>query len=68
MLEVTGKGNQNQLVPVTGELIAELTRYRGAHATDPAARGKTRLLLLPVIASQNGDKGLSRWGLHLIRK
>ncbi len=63
------KGNKTRLVPATDELIAELARYRRAHGLTPTPQpGETRPLLLPVIGSENRDKGLSRGALHLILK
>ncbi len=34
-LEVTGKGGKTRLVPATGELMAELVRYRRAIGLSP---------------------------------
>ncbi len=68
-LEVTGKGKETRLAPATDELIAELARYRRAYGLAPTAQpGEDRPLLLPVIGSENRDKGLSRGALHLILK
>ncbi len=69
-LEVTGKGNKTRLVPATDELIAELARYRRAHALPPTPQPEeTRPLVLPVIARETGrDNALSRGALHLILK
>ncbi|RWA51082.1 hypothetical protein AU476_25665 [Cupriavidus sp. UYMSc13B] len=50
-------------------LESELARYRRAHGLAPTPQpGETRPLLLPVIGSENRDKGLSRGALHLILK
>ncbi|WP_317919999.1 MULTISPECIES: tyrosine-type recombinase/integrase [unclassified Cupriavidus] len=68
-LEVTGKGNKTRLVPATDELVAELARYRRAHALPPAPQfGETRPLVLPVIGRTGSEKPLSRGALHLILK
>ncbi|WP_265923350.1 tyrosine-type recombinase/integrase [Cupriavidus nantongensis] len=68
-LEVTGKGNKTRLVPATDELIAELARYRRAHALPPTPQfGEARPLVLPVIGKAGSEKPLSRGALHLILK
>ncbi|SOZ34893.1 tyrosine-type recombinase/integrase [Cupriavidus neocaledonicus] len=68
-LEVTGKGSKIRLVPATDELIAELARYRRAHALPPTPQfGETRPLVLPVIGKAGSEKPLSRGALHLILK
>jgi len=68
-LEATGTGNKTRLVPATDELIAELARYRRAHALPPTPQpGEMRPLVLQVIGRRNHEKALSRGALHLTLK
>jgi len=56
-------------VPATDELIAELARYRPAHALPPTPQvGEASPLVLPVIGRTGSEKPLSRGALHLMLK
>jgi site-specific recombinase XerD len=65
-LEVTGKGGKTRLVPATGELMAELTRYRLANGLSarPLA-GDDSPLLKPIIDT---GKAMARSAIHEIVK
>lgn len=67
-LEITGKGNKTRLVPVTDELLTELTRYRQSRNLSPLPQpGEATPLLLPI---GNGcrSRPLTRAAVHLIVK
>lgn len=65
-LEITGKGSKTRLVPATGELMAELMRYRkvfGLSSLPP--EGDTMPLVVPLIGS---PKPMARSAIHEIVK
>ncbi len=65
-LEVTGKGHKVRLVPVTAELLAELTRYRLSQGLSPLPQhAEDKPLVLPLIGP---DKPLARSAIHEIVK
>lgn len=65
-LEVTGKGDKSRLIPVSDELLIELSRYRQFRGLPPLPRrGEPTPLLMPI-----GDRPLplTRAAVHLIVK
>lgn len=65
-LEITGKGDKTRLVPATGELMVELTRYRRENGLSPfPIPGEPTPLLLPIGGKQ---RQLTRSAVHLIVK
>ena len=65
-LEITGKGDKTRLVPATGELMVELTRYRRENGLSPfPIPGEPTPLLLPIGGKQ---RPLTRSAVHLIVK
>lgn len=65
-LEITGKGNKTRLVPATGELMVELTRYRRENGLSPfPLPGDLTPLLLPIGGKK---RPLTRSAVHLIVK
>ncbi|MFO1424208.1 MAG: tyrosine-type recombinase/integrase [Candidatus Competibacteraceae bacterium] len=67
-LEITGKGNKTRLVPVTDELLTELTRYRQSRDLPPLPQpGEATPLLLPI-GHGCRPRPLTRAAVHLIVK
>ena len=65
-LEITGKGDRTRLVPATGELMAELARYRQAQNLPLLPRsGETTPLLLPI---HGRPETMTRSAAHLMVK
>lgn len=65
-LEITGKGSKTRLVPATGELMAELMRYRKAHALSALPQeGEGTPLVMTLIAP---IKPMARSALHELVK
>jgi len=65
-LEITGKGDKTRLVPATGELMIELTRYRRENGLSPfPLPGDLTPLLLPIGGKK---RPLTRSAVHLIVK
>lgn len=65
-LEITGKGGKRRLVPATGELMAELMRYRKAHDLSPLPlAGDETPLVMPLIGP---CKPMARSAVHVIVK
>lgn len=65
-LEVTGKGSKTRLVPVTGELMTELMKYRKAYGlVQLPLEGETGPLLVPIIGP---SKPMARSAIHEIVK
>ena len=65
-LEVTGKGGKTRLVPATGELMAELVRYRRAIGLSPLPQeGEAVPLVVPIIGPA---KPMARSAIHEIVK
>ncbi|TVR58721.1 MAG: integrase [Candidatus Competibacteraceae bacterium] len=65
-LEITGKGHRTRLVPATGELMAELARYRQAHDLPSLPQtGEETPLLLPI---HGRPEAMTRSAVHLIVK
>jgi site-specific recombinase XerD len=65
-LEITGKGSKTRLVPATGELMAELMRYRKAHALNPLPlEGEGTPLVMTLIAP---IKPMARSAIHELVK
>ncbi|MBT2336534.1 tyrosine-type recombinase/integrase [Variovorax paradoxus] len=65
-LEITGKGSKTRLVPATGELMAELMRYRKAHALNALpSEGEDTPLLMTLIAP---IKPMARSAIHEVVK
>jgi site-specific recombinase XerD len=65
-LEVTGKGDKSRLVPVSDELLIELSHYRQSRGLPPLPRrGELTPLLMPI---GNRPLPLTRAAVHLIIK
>lgn len=65
-LEITGKGSKTRLVPATGELMAELMRYRKVFGLSPLPpEGDTMPLVVPLIGP---PKPMARSAIHEIVK
>lgn len=65
-LEITGKGGKTRLVPATGELMAELMRYRKVFGLSPLPpEGDTVPLVVPLIGAL---KPMARSAIHEIVK
>lgn len=65
-LEITGKGSKTRLVPATGELMAELMRYRKVHALSPLPlEGESTPLVMTLIAPV---KPMARSAIHQLVK
>lgn len=65
-MEVTGKGNKTRLVPITGELMAELVTYRKACGlAQLPLQGENTPLVIPIIGS---SKPMARSGIHEVVK
>ena len=65
-MEVTGKGNKTRLVPITGELMAELVTYRKACGLcQLPLQGENTPLVIPIIGS---SKPMARSGIHEVVK
>ena len=65
-LEVAGKGGKARLVPATGELMAELIRYRKASGLSTLPlEGETLPLMMPLIGPA---KPMARSAIHEIVK
>jgi site-specific recombinase XerD len=66
-LEVVGKGLKYRRIPVSDELLAELTRYRQAHGLEPLpVRSEVTPLLLPFRrrAGHTSGEGVNRKTVH----
>lgn len=65
-LEVTGKGNKTRLIPMTGELMTELAKYRKTYGlVQMPVEGETGPLLIPIIGP---SKPMARSAIHEIVK
>lgn len=65
-LEVTGKGSKTRLVPVTGELMTELAKYRKAYGlVQLPVEDETGPLMVPIIGI---SKPMARSAIHEIVK
>ncbi len=65
-LQITGKGGKSRLVPATGELMAELIRYRKANDLTPLPlTGDGTPLVIPLIGP---CKPMARSAVHVIVK
>lgn len=65
-LEITGKGGKTRLVPATGELMAELMRYRNVQGLSMLPlEGENTPLLIPLIGP---NKPMARSAIHEIAK
>jgi len=65
-LEITGKGSKTRLVPATGELMAELMRYRKAHALSALPmEGESTPMVMTLIAP---IKPMARSAIHELVK
>lgn len=65
-LEITGKGSKTRLVPATGELMAELMRYRRAQGLSPLPHeGESTPLEMTLIAPL---KPMARSAIHELVK
>lgn len=65
-LDITGKGDKTRPIPVTSELLVELTRYRRENSLPPLpTTSESTPLLLPIGGKK---RPLTRSGVHLIVK